>query len=149
MPVTLRRRDRDRSAAARARRSAQRTVRDLISRINAADPAGIVGCSSERLRFIDATGAVYSLGKRAWASYFADFPNYHIQIDRIISRGSAVAIFGVASGSFKGRGSATPGASWRLPAAWRAVVRSGKVVEWQVYLDLEPMLRSAGSGRFS
>lgn len=27
---------------------------------------------------------------------------------------------------------------WKTPAAWRAVVRDGKIAEWQVYADNEP-----------
>jgi len=65
----------------------------------------------------------------------------------MFARGSTVAVFGVASGSHRGRGPATPGAAWRFPAAWSATVRSGKVVEWRVYGDIEPMLKSAGVGR--
>lgn len=149
MEATGQQRRQERSAPTERHKSAVRAVRDYISRINAADPAGIVRRSSERLRFIDATGAVHRLGKRAWAGYFADFPDYQIQVDRVFSRGSTVAVFGIASGSYKGRGATIRGAAWRVPAAWRAVVRAGKVVEWQVYLDVEPMLRSAGSGRFS
>lgn len=149
MSARRRQRRQDRPTPAAGPKSAGRAVKDFISRINAADPAGIVRCSSARLRFIDATGAVHSLGNRAWASYLADFPDYQIRVDQTISRGSTVAIFGIASGSFKGRGTTIRGASWRVPAAWRAVVRAGKVVEWQVYLDVEPMLQSAGLGRFS
>jgi hypothetical protein len=28
---------------------------------------------------------------------------------------------------------------WKMPAAWRAVVKDGKVALWQVYADNEPI----------
>ena len=96
---------------------------------------------------MDATGVRHTLGREAWAAYFADFPDYHIRVESVQSDGPTVAVFGVASGSYRGRGATTPGAAWRFPAAWLATVRSGKVVEWRVYGDIEPMMKSAGLGR--
>ena len=122
-------------------------VRAYIGRINAADPEGLARLATERPRFVDATGVRHVLTRAAWAAYFADFPDYRIRVERMFARGSTVAVFGVASGSYRGRGAGTPGEAWRFPAAWRAVVRAGKVVEWQVYADIEPMMRSAGAGR--
>ena len=41
------------------------------------------------------------------------------------------AMLGNAAGSFK----AQPEASWRLPAAWKAVVKDGQILLWQVFAD--------------
>jgi len=122
-------------------------VRAYIGRINAGDPDGLAKLAAERTRFVDATGGRFTLSREAWAGYFADFPDYRILVERIFAHGPRVAVFGVASGSYRGGGVRTPGAAWRFPAAWSATVRSGKVVEWRVYGDIEPMLKSAGLGR--
>jgi len=122
-------------------------VRAYIARINARDPEGLAPLMTERTRFVDATGGRYTLSREAWAAYFADFPDYRVRVERIFSAGPTVAVFGIASGSYRGRGGTTPGAAWRFPAAWSATVRAGKIVEWRVYGDVEPMLRSAGVGR--
>jgi hypothetical protein len=42
-----------------------------------------------------------------------------------------LALFGFAGGSFKNK----EGENWRLPAAWRAIVRDGRVTLWQVFAD--------------
>jgi len=34
--------------------------------------------------------------------------------------------------------------SWRTPAAWKAVVRDGKVVEWRVFADNKPVYEILG-----
>ena len=120
-------------------------VRAYIGRINAGDPDGLAKLGAKRVRFVDATGGEHSLSRDAWAAYFSDFPNYRIRVERILSHGPSVAVFGVASGSYRGRTS--PRAAWRFPAAWSARVRAGKIVEWRVYGDIEPMLKSAGVGR--
>ena len=96
---------------------------------------------------MDAAGGRHVLRREGWDAYFADFPDYHIHVGRMFSRGPTVAVFGVASGSYRGYGATVPGAAWRFPAAWRATVRGGKVAEWQVYADIEPMRRSAVAGR--
>ena len=46
------------------------------------------------------------------------------------------------NGAINGRTSPTytgPKKSWRIPAAWRAVVRDGQIAEWQVYADNKPV----------
>jgi predicted ester cyclase len=123
------------------------TVRAYIDRINAHDPEGLSKLAVARARFVDASGGEFVLSRKAWASYFALFPDYRIRAERFVSTGRAVAVFGVASGSFRGRGRRASGAAWRFPAAWYAVVRAGKVAEWRVYGDIERMLESAGLGR--
>jgi hypothetical protein len=42
-------------------------------------------------------------------------------------------------GSVEGR---SGGVEWKVPAAWRAVVRDGLIAEWQVYVDNEPLRAS-------
>jgi len=122
-------------------------VRAYIDRINAGDPEGLAKLSSDRIRFVDATGGRHALTREVWAAYFADFPDYRIRVERIFANGPNVAVVGVASGSYRGRGASVPGAAWRFPASWSATVRGGKLVEWRVYGDIEPMLKSAGVGR--
>jgi predicted ester cyclase len=124
------------------------TVREYIARINAGDVAGLAELAAAEVRFVDAVGAVHPLTRDAWAAYFSDFPDYRIRVEQVLSDGESVAVFGSASGSFQGKGDSVPGTAWRFPAAWKAIVRAGKLVEWRVYGDVEPMLRSAGHGRF-
>jgi len=137
-----------RTARGSKRVSTLGTVKEYIRRINAGDARGLGRLSSPYLKFIDATGARFRLTEDGWRAYFSDFPDYRIRVQQILSAGNTVAVFGFGSGSFKGRGSARGSAHWQFPAAWRAVVRAGKLVEWQVYCDVEPMLQSAGRGRF-
>jgi len=129
------------------RPSAVEVVRAYVRRINAGDAVGLGRVGGAHVRFVDARGAVHDLTPDAWASFFAQFPDYRIRVAQVIADGPHVALFGRASGSYLGRGRTTPIAAWRFPAAWRATVRAGKLVEWRVYGDIEPMLRSAGVGR--
>jgi hypothetical protein len=49
----------------------------------------------------------------------------------VFEDGDNFALFGFAGGSFKGKQSQ----SWRLPAAWKAFVKDGRVTLWQVFAD--------------
>lgn len=117
-------------------------VRAFVGRINAHDVDGLTALMSEDHAFIDATGQLI-VGKDimhvGWQRYFASFPDYRIEVDDLFASDDTVAAYGHASGG---------ASSWRIPAAWRGVIREALVAEWRVYCDVEPMLRSIGVHRW-
>lgn len=117
--------------------SAEATLRTFIARINAHDPHGVVALCTPDHIFIDSLGArLVGLTdlERAWTGYFALFPNYRIDVDSMISENGLVLLSGWSSAALRGTGP-----SWRIPAAWRAVVADGRIAEWQVYADNKPV----------
>jgi ketosteroid isomerase-like protein len=44
-------------------------------------------------------------------------------------------------------GGTIDGESWRTPAAWKAVIRDGRVVEWHVFADNKPVYEILGERR--
>ena len=122
--------------------SAEVTARKFIARINAHDPRGLVALCTPDHIFTDSLGAQLSgLAEleRAWGGYFALFPNYRIDVDSMISEEALVLLSGWASATHRGNGP-----SWRIPAAWRAVVADGRIAEWQVYADNKPVYQILG-----
>ena len=72
-------------------------------------------------------------------------PDYRIEVSEVLVKGSLVALFGWASGTYSGTYS-TDGRlrrknRWKTPAAWTARVKRGRVLEWRVYADNEPIRR--------
>ncbi|MGA7711181.1 MAG: nuclear transport factor 2 family protein [Rhizomicrobium sp.] len=67
-----------------------------------------------------------------WRGYFEMCPDYWIRADHIVADGDLVLAVGEAGGTIDGM-------SWRTPAAWKAVVRDGKVNEWRVFADNKPV----------
>lgn len=131
--------------------SPSRLALRFVSVINAHDPVALAALMSRDHRFVDATGAVHAGRQRmlsGWTEYFAAFPDYRIEVDEVITAGSSVALFGWASGTYRGKGRRRKDAAWRIPAAWRATVARGRIRAWQVWCDVEPMLRSMGIARF-
>ena len=107
--------------------------------------------------------------RAAWTGYFKMVPDYSISHSEIFANGNIVAVFGSAQGTYvrgearnagEADSRAEPAAQgarttenrsnpervgaerqdfWTSPAAWRAVVKNGKVSLWQVYADNEPI----------
>jgi ketosteroid isomerase-like protein len=75
----------------------------------------------------------------AWTAYFLAFPDYRIVVSEILEQGSSVALFGTAAATFSVEGKLLPENSWAIPACFKASIRDGKVAEWQVYADNEPV----------
>src|SRR5713226_702608 len=115
------------------------TLLAFIDRINAHDVEGLAALMSDDHTFIDAHGNEV-VGKEkmdaGWRGYFEWFADYHIEVTDVFEgessdQGQMSALFGFAGGSFKNK----PTESWRLPAAWKAVVKDGRVTLWQVFAD--------------
>ena len=109
-------------------------IEAFVEAINARDVDALAALMSTDHTFIDAHGnEVVGRGKMlaGWRGYFEWFPDYEIEVVQIFENGHEFGLFGYAGGSFRGN----PEQSWRLPAAWKAVVRDQRVALWQVYAD--------------
>jgi ketosteroid isomerase-like protein len=75
----------------------------------------------------------------AWEGYFKMVPDYTISHSDVFANGDTVAVFGSAQGTFSKDGKRRKEDFWKTPAAWRAVVKGGKIAQWQVFADNEPI----------
>jgi ketosteroid isomerase-like protein len=109
-------------------------LQSFIDCINAHDVEGLAEILSDDHTFIDAH-ANEVVGKEkmiaGWRGYFEWFPDYYIEVTDVFEDGDTFAMFGFAGGSFKGKESE----SWRIPAAWKAIVKNDRVALWQVFAD--------------
>ncbi len=116
----------------------EQTVRAYIEAVNAHQSARMSLLLTEDHLFTDAannqhTGKVATL--KAWASYLEWFPDFKIEVEQVLQQGDTLALFGFASGTFRTLNSDSTDAHWRLPAAWKAVVKGDKIAAWQAYSD--------------
>jgi len=124
---------------------------EFVARINQHDVAGLVAMMSEDHCFVDGLGQVVRGRERmekGWLGYFGLFPDYSIQVDEILNRGNLVALFGTAEGTYSLNGKLLAENHWKIPAAWKAVLREGRVSEWAVYADNEPVWKVMGVKRY-
>jgi hypothetical protein len=68
-------------------------------------------------------------------------PDYKIEIIDTFSGGNTVVFLGMAEGTFSEKGKLRAHNQWRVPAAWRAVIKDHKVAMWQLYVNPEPMFK--------
>ncbi len=124
--------------------TAKQTFEAFVERINAQDPDGLSKLMSDDHTFIDAL-AYKVVGREAmrkgWIGYFSMVPDYWIECETVLVKGSTVAAFGRAGGTYVHDGILKPENRWEIPAAWMAVARRGKIIEWRVYADNEPIRR--------
>ena len=123
----------------------------FIDQINSHDVPSLAMLMNEDILFIDGLGQIVR-GKRqleqGWRAYFSWFPDYSIQVEETFSRGSVVALFGSAQGTYAVKGKLLPENHWKIPAAWKATVRAERIDEWRVYADNEPVWKIMRIKRF-
>jgi ketosteroid isomerase-like protein len=128
--------------------ASEATVREFIARINSHDVEGIITLCAHVHRFVDGLGQVltgYDQLRVAWSGYFNLFPDYQIDIESLAVDREVVLAAGSASAT---AAAGTPTAQrWRIPAAWRAEVRGGLLVLWQVYADNKPVFELLARAR--
>jgi len=113
----------------------------FVAKINAHDVDAIVALMTPDHVFIDGLGNKFSGAEQmraGWKGYLVWFPDYAIEITDQFSHGDNVALFGKARGTYAVNGKLPRENFWEIPAAWRAVIRDGRVALWQVYCDNDP-----------
>lgn len=113
-------------------------VLDFADAINTANVDKICGLMTDDHLFIDSRDNK-TLGKenmkQAWIAYFKLFPDYKIEINEVIEKDSLICAFGYASGTYNDKKNEKDSNYWRIPAAWRAIIKDNHIKVWQVYAD--------------
>ena len=128
-----------------------RTALKFVNEVNRHDLDSIAALLTDDHLFVDGLGQEVR-GKEkmceAWRTYFATFPDYHLAVREWFQNGRVIGMFGTASGTFAVGADLPVQNRWRVPAAWRAVVRDHLVAHWQVYADNEPVWKVMGIKRY-
>jgi ketosteroid isomerase-like protein len=124
--------------------SAEFVAFQFVWAINRRDVEGLVGWMTPEHRFVDSMGVEIEgqeKMRQEWAQYFKMVPDYSITVDESFSNGFVVVLLGVAQGTYAPDGVLKAENRWESQAAFRALVEDGKVAEWRVYADNEPIRR--------
>lgn len=106
-----------------------------LTAINSHDLIALTSLMAADHVFVDSLGnRVHgsSSMEAGWRGYFALCPDYWIRADHLLAADDMVLAAGEAGGTIHAK-------SWRTPAAWKAVIRDGHVLEWQVFADNKPV----------
>jgi ketosteroid isomerase-like protein len=126
-------------------------AKKFVDAINAHDVDALTKLMSSDHVLVDSLGNKFpaSALRSGWQQYFTMVPDYWVKVDQIASDGNVIFLGGSAGGTFAPKGGTIkPENRWKTPAVWRALIKNGKVAEWQVYCDNEPIrekMRAAAS----
>jgi ketosteroid isomerase-like protein len=112
--------------------------------INLHDLEALAAWMTADHRFIDSLGNIMEgrdKMRAGWAGYFRMVPDYTITIEDSFDDGAVVVMLGSARGTYAPDGNLREENHWQTPAAFRALIADGKVAEWRVYADNEPIRR--------
>lgn len=125
---------------------------EFIRAINEHDLEKLCALMTEDHAFVDSQDNKV-IGKeemcRVWKEYFAWFPDYHIELNDVLPKNEVVVITGFASGTWKNLRDEVQSNYWIVPAAFKVIVKDGKIELWQVFADASKMMevvrRNTGS----
>lgn len=122
-------------------------VEDFVKAINSGRAEKVVERMHLEAVFIDSLGNRIE-GRKAlldgWRGYYQLFPDYRIEVEAMIAEDREAMLRGWAGGTLRRGGRSVEGGSWRIPAAWRAVTDSRRVLLWQVFADNKPVYALLG-----
>jgi ketosteroid isomerase-like protein len=122
--------------------TAESVAKSFVRAINKQDVEMLAKLMTQRHQFVDSLGKVVEGRENArvsWGGYFRMVPDYAIVVAETICDGPVVVLLGVAQGTYTVDGWLRAENAWQTQAAFRAVVEDGKVAEWWVYADNEPL----------
>jgi ketosteroid isomerase-like protein len=119
-------------------------VNRFVNAINDHDVDRICNLMTDDHVFIDGQDNKH-IGKEGmiegWKGYFVLFPDYRIEISEIVDNDPVFGLFGYAEGTYQGIKNESNSNFWRTPASWKAVVKDGKILHWQVYCDYSGLFK--------
>ncbi|MFW9870750.1 MAG: nuclear transport factor 2 family protein [Candidatus Thorarchaeota archaeon] len=101
----------------------------FIECINSGDCKGLMDLQTDDFMFIDLSGNRH-IGKDSWENYFTSYPDYKIHVDKLLTSGSGVAVYGRTTGSHAGP---EIDETWKI--LWTAGIRDDQIAEWRIYTD--------------
>jgi hypothetical protein len=102
----------------------------FVEAINNGDSKALIELQTEDFTLIDAEGEIFR-GRSGWEGYFADYPEYKIHIQNVLTGGNGVAIIGKTTGS-----QVPPEIEKKETVLWTAEIRDNLVAEWRLYTDI-------------
>jgi len=115
--------------------SSAETLNQWLAAINRHDVPALAALMAPDFVFVDSLGnrveGATSM-EEGWCGYFAMCPDYWVRVDLLLRQDGVAMLAGEAGGTIDGE-------AWRTPAAWKAIIRGGSVVEWRVFADNKPV----------
>ncbi len=110
----------------------------FVDAINSKDVERLVDLMTADHKFIDGDGSEHD-GKdqmqAGWREHLKLIPDLTLSISEHFEEADTVVLLGWSSGTIIQDGELRNENSWRVPCAWRVLVKSNKVAVWQLYAN--------------
>lgn len=116
----------------------------LVRTINGHQVDAVAALMTADHAFVDSDGAEIRGRERmraGWAHYFRMFPDYQIRVEESYWRGQVAVLVGAAEGTYAVGGKLLAENHWSVPAVWRALAGDDALLEWRVYVNVEPIVK--------
>ena len=124
--------------------SSEAVTNAFVRALNRQDVEGMLALMSPAHRLVDSMGTVVEgleKMRAGWVGYFKMVPDYTLAIEETYASGPVVILLGMAQGTYTRTGKLETENRWHTPIALRAFVEDGRIAEWKVYADNEPIRR--------
>jgi hypothetical protein len=114
------------------------TALAFVDAINKKDIKSLADLMTDHHKFIDGDGTEHAGKDRmklGWEDHFKLIPNLTLSVMMKFEERETVILVGQSKGTFIEKGILKKENSWQVPSAWRVLVKSGKVSEWQLYAN--------------
>jgi ketosteroid isomerase-like protein len=115
--------------------ASRQSLQRWLTAINDHDVAMLATLMAPAFVFVDSLGyEVQGAAKMTagWQAYFAMCPDYWVRADHVMGDGPTLLLAGEAGGTIDG-------VAWKIPSAWSAMIRHGRLWEWRVFADNKPV----------
>ena len=106
------------------------TALAFVQAINSKDVERLAELMTDDHKFIDGDGSEY-IGKDRMKVGWKE----HFEIDMQFEEMDTVVLVGHSRGTIIHNGKLKQENSWRVPSAWRVIVKSDKISVWQLYAN--------------
>ena len=110
----------------------------FVDAINSKDIERLAGLMTDDHKFIDGDGSE-CVGrdqmKMGWTKHLELIPDLTLTVSIQFEEKDTVVLLGRSRGTIIQNGELKPKNSWQVPSAWRVIVKSEKVAEWQLYAN--------------
>lgn len=114
-------------------------VMEFIRAINSADVEKIHSMMTHDHVFVDSQNNKVvgnDAMKQAWIDFYKLFPDYHMEVNEVITKNDIVLVTGLASGTYKNLKHEDKDTGWIVPACWKAIIKDEKIELWQIFADM-------------
>ncbi len=120
--------------------SSKKIVKDFLKAVNDNNIQAMESLLADNHIFIDSNeNEIVGRAKviKIWKHHFENVDAYSVKVDKMFGKDGCVVFTGEVSGFIRDKNKADK--FWSVPLAWKVKVNDGKILQWQVFENTQPI----------